>query len=529
MSTKRSQYLTSLHKFLVNHFNEGELQTLSFELDVDYDDLPGDGKANKARELVTYLERRNRTSELVTKIEEKRPDIPFLSQNVNPQTISQLILNLKEIGLPFLSANSRFFIVGGGILLIACLIITAIVWNPDNATDPEPTASSLTQTFTHSYTGQVIDSLTGKSIQDAVVFVKFPNIPISNTDFRSDAKGTVNLIFESPSQQIDVIIHISAHDYQPYNDLFSFTLDNSEPFIARMQPMAQNAVNIALAEETPSPSPSPKPSATATPEPTSISTSPTPTLTPTGSSVPVTPSPSPTAVPTPTNVSEERTIRFDTIPLGVSIGSPYLTASTLGAKVIDNETNAEMILGLWSSLAGSTDSQIGDPIWQPGKLDGGTSEDSFATLTRFILGPYDAAVATLNGERQVSTETLEGLAILCATEPKLGMRVWKSGRTTGYTEGFIDGIEMTTIINYGGDIGTIRLSKVIRIVPLPDSDDDVDISAGGDSGSIWVDAESGMAVGLHFAGNVGNTPEHALAFDINPVIQELDVHFPDCN
>ncbi|MCA9921568.1 MAG: hypothetical protein KC421_04305, partial [Anaerolineales bacterium] len=30
--------------------------------------------------------------------------------------------------------------------------------------------------------------------------------------------------------------------------------------------------------------------------------------------------------------------RFDDIPLGVSIGSPYSTAGTLGAKVLDEET-----------------------------------------------------------------------------------------------------------------------------------------------------------------------------------------------
>ncbi len=46
-----------LHQKLTNHFNESELRTLCFGLGVDYDDLPGQGKADKARELILYFER----------------------------------------------------------------------------------------------------------------------------------------------------------------------------------------------------------------------------------------------------------------------------------------------------------------------------------------------------------------------------------------------------------------------------------------------------------------------------------------
>ena len=55
----------------------------------------------------------------------------------------------------------------------------------------------------------------------------------------------------------------------------------------------------------------------------------------------------------------------------------------------------------------------------------------------------------------------------------------------------------------------------------------VEISIGGDSGSVWVDESSGKAIGLHFAGEVGDSPEHALAHDIMVVIDALDVRMPD--
>ncbi len=217
--------------------------------------------------------------------------------------------------------------------------------------------------------------------------------------------------------------------------------------------------------------------------------------------------------------------RFDDIPIGVSIGSPNTTAGTLGAKVFDEETGQAMILSNWHILVGALPAVTGTPIWQPGAADGGRSDNNiFAELARFILGPYDAAVAKLTGSRPVKSETLEGTPIEDVTSPQLGMRVWKSGRTTGLTQGFIDGINMTLSMNYGA-AGVRTLRDVLRIIPVPGSPP-TEISAGGDSGSVWVDQVTGKAIGLHFGGEVGNAPEHALANDIVPVINWLQVQFP---
>ena len=57
--------LAELRENLVAHFNEGELRTLCFDLGVNYDVLPGRGTADKARELLAYLDQRGRVAELV--------------------------------------------------------------------------------------------------------------------------------------------------------------------------------------------------------------------------------------------------------------------------------------------------------------------------------------------------------------------------------------------------------------------------------------------------------------------------------
>lgn len=71
-----------MHRILCERFDEGELRTLCFYLQIDYDNLPGVGKENKARELVVYLDRRERLSELVEAGQKQRPDIPWRKNDI---------------------------------------------------------------------------------------------------------------------------------------------------------------------------------------------------------------------------------------------------------------------------------------------------------------------------------------------------------------------------------------------------------------------------------------------------------------
>jgi len=66
-----------LRQILIDYFDEGELRTLCADLQVDYDTLPGEGKDNQARELVSYLDRRSRLAELVKVGKEHRPKAPW--------------------------------------------------------------------------------------------------------------------------------------------------------------------------------------------------------------------------------------------------------------------------------------------------------------------------------------------------------------------------------------------------------------------------------------------------------------------
>jgi hypothetical protein len=69
--------LSQLRHILTNYFSEEELRSLTLDLAVNYDSLPGSGLAAKARELVAYLARQQRLTELVQIGQEERPRAPW--------------------------------------------------------------------------------------------------------------------------------------------------------------------------------------------------------------------------------------------------------------------------------------------------------------------------------------------------------------------------------------------------------------------------------------------------------------------
>ena len=72
-SIPTTQDLKVLRQFIIKHFNDSELRDLCLDMSVDYEVLRGDNKADKARELVAYCERRQIIPDLVARCKELRP------------------------------------------------------------------------------------------------------------------------------------------------------------------------------------------------------------------------------------------------------------------------------------------------------------------------------------------------------------------------------------------------------------------------------------------------------------------------
>ncbi len=253
-------------------------------------------------------------------------------------------------------------------------------------------------------------------------------------------------------------------------------------------------------------------------------------------------------------VAYSRTIKMRPCPPGMSIGHVDVTAGTFGCVVRDAD-NRQLILSNNHVLANSNSASPGDLILQPGRIDGGTRDDSIGSLLRFVplafeggsstcpvaqivagglnylaqhlgrrsrfaavLSPegpnlVDAAVGLPGDAADIKREIIDIGEPVDTAAPGIGLEVTKSGRTTGTTVGRVTNLNATVRVNYGaGRTATFEDQMIIS---------DGQFSAPGDSGSAictFVDGEPRL-VGLLFAGGETIT----IANRIEDVLQLLGV------
>lgn len=225
---------------------------------------------------------------------------------------------------------------------------------------------------------------------------------------------------------------------------------------------------------------------------------------------------------------------------GISLGHSQITAGTFGCLVQKN--GQVFILSNNHVLANSNAAQLGDPIWQPGKYDGGTSADQIGTLEQFIpigfsgdtpvsqpgCSPLAAILQLINppGSGRTSTPQINqpgNNTVDCAIarplssdlvtpdilsigipvgvgSATLGTPLQKMGRTTAYTTGQITQIDVTVSVDYGGKIGAFKDQLMSGAM-----------SAGGDSGAAVLDMQK-RVVGLLYAGSDSTTIMNPIQF-----------------
>ena len=66
-----------LQQMIQRYFNTSELRSLCFDLGIEYEDISGENKSDKVRELITYAERHGRTHELIMLCRRLRPHVDW--------------------------------------------------------------------------------------------------------------------------------------------------------------------------------------------------------------------------------------------------------------------------------------------------------------------------------------------------------------------------------------------------------------------------------------------------------------------
>lgn len=234
---------------------------------------------------------------------------------------------------------------------------------------------------------------------------------------------------------------------------------------------------------------------------------------------------------------ESRTSRHRPAFPGISLGHFRVTAGTFGL-VVKNARGERRILSNNHVMANSNEAILGDPILQPGRVDGGVEADHFAILEKFVpisfggesppecpfarlvvvvanfvsktlgratrvvidkpegtpqaVNTVDAAIARPVEDEDITDDILEiGVPSgLVTADPPLGLEIQKSGRTTGLTTGTILQTGAAVVVSYGPGKSATFVNQIMAGA----------MSAGGDSGSAVLDMEKNV-VGLLFAGS----------------------------
>jgi hypothetical protein len=178
-----------------------------------------------------------------------------------------------------------------------------------------------------------------------------------------------------------------------------------------------------------------------------------------------------------TNLPSERLRRLRPAPAGCSISHYAINGrGTLGAWVKDKKTGEPLLLSCWHVIANKGMGLHGDPILQPGRLDGGRlPDDTIAFLERWVdvkmlgtdldkckerirmalengieipINRVDVALAKPVSEDVISYETLGIGRLKGVREAKTGDVVFKSGATSGVTQGVVRDTNVDVFVWY---------------------------------------------------------------------------------
>lgn len=192
---------------------------------------------------------------------------------------------------------------------------------------------------------------------------------------------------------------------------------------------------------------------------------------------------------------------------GCGVGHPDITVGTFGCLVTKKGKPSGDLYILSNShvLANEGLASAGDRIVQPGNLDGGRSPaDDIAELSEFISFDFgsgfenlvDAAIAKVLDKSQVISKIgTIGVPPSGIGAARVGTRVKKTGRTTGFSRGEVLDVDFRTSLEYrkpGGGKGFVNFRDQVLCTRY---------TQGGDSGSAVLHETSNKILGLHFAGS----------------------------
>jgi hypothetical protein len=140
--------------------------------------------------------------------------------------------------------------------------------------------------------------------------------------------------------------------------------------------------------------------------------------------------------------------------------------------------------------------------YQPGGADSPSSRDRIGRLDRFVQlrrsgNLIDGAISVpLRSSLLTPQYARVGIVPGHVTAYRIGERLKKVGRTSGYVNGWVESVNTDVRVDYGdfGGLGTVQFDNVTVIRG------NNPVSQPGDSGSVWLRRSDNYAAAINFAG-----------------------------
>ena len=203
----------------------------------------------------------------------------------------------------------------------------------------------------------------------------------------------------------------------------------------------------------------------------------------------------PLSFPIVSAIYADRTSRFrPTVPGGCSIGAPDITAGTFtGRIVIGGEvyglSNNHILSGEWGTHPAS---EVGTVIYQPGVYDSGGPGDEIGSLEKWVpvkLDKPNLVDSAIFKSEILSEDILEVGKPGQTIEPRAGMVIKKSGRSSGLTYSRLIDVDATVKVEGWGEATFTDVCIAKPALGIP-----------GDSGS-WCGSENDETAAQLFAGS----------------------------
>jgi hypothetical protein len=183
---KQRVILTELRQLLTERVDIEELRTLIFDLEVDYDNLRGEGKAGKVRELIRYLKVRDRIPELIEVARQNCPDVADWDDFQKRVEEASKAKTPPWVSLAPIKPGNIIAAAMIGIILVAvaAVVIGSRRFPPGILKDSPPT---LTPTPTPPIIGEVVIEVDGRIVTgdedcQEVVCNSYPRIEVDVLD-----------------------------------------------------------------------------------------------------------------------------------------------------------------------------------------------------------------------------------------------------------------------------------------------------------------------------------------------------------